>query len=78
LASACDSGVAAAMWEAASGEVEFGVAAAECMRMDPPTPEIRKRKLRVIARIDVLLNVFLIRFMITFVDCVNTFDMHHP
>jgi hypothetical protein len=48
------------------------------MRMDPPIPEMRKRRLRVTARTDVLLNVLFILLILSFVDCVNTFDMHHP
>jgi hypothetical protein len=45
----------------------LGVAAAGFMRTDAPMPETMKSRESAIARIDVLLNVFLIRFVNAFV-----------
>jgi hypothetical protein len=67
LASACVSGVAAAVGA-------FGAALTGAMRIDAPIPDTRKRRLIAIARIDVLLNVFFILFVISLVKFfVNTF-----
>src|SRR5580704_7867515 len=67
LACACVSGVAAATGAAAEGAAALGWALTGLMRTDAPTPEKMNRRLNAIARIDVLLNVFLILFVNSFV-----------
>ena len=57
LASRAERGVAAA--------TEFGAAAAGTRRTDAPTDENRKRKLKAIALIEFMLNLFIISFLIS-------------
>jgi hypothetical protein len=67
LACACVSGVAAATGAAAEGAAALTVALAGFMRTDAPIPEKMNRRLIAIARMDVLLNVFFILFISSFV-----------
>jgi hypothetical protein len=77
LACACVSGVAAAATGAAAeGAAELGAALAGLMRTDAPIPEKMNRRLIAIARMDVLLNVFFILFVSSFIKFfVDTFVM---
>jgi len=71
LACALVNGVAAV-----TGAAVLGVALAGFMRTDAPIPETMKRRLSAIARMDVLLNVFFILCINSFViSFVNTFVM---